>query len=758
MSGGIYRSTSATPDGEPESPEDATFVVSVDDTGSMPTAAADQALPPEVIPASVQSPHPGTVYGANHGSGPSYGGDAGPGESFYGSDPGQRPASSVYGSPGTLDERRPDGPAYGSTPGELADSPVHGRPDAPVYGGDPHARPEAPVYGGGPVERSDGSVYGGGPGAEPDSTFRGDVSQARHGGAVYGAPVGPDTTGVLDPVEEAAADHAAADATGTIPAGGEADSGERSTAGSSAIMAIGSLVSRVIGFVRNALIGMTLGYGIGDAYTAAQFLPNQIYELLLGGVLSSVLIPLLVRRRKADADGGEAFTQRLLTFAIVTLGIAAVLVTVAAPVITMIQSSSETTAGYRDLTTALSYWMLPIIFFTGISAMIGAVLNTRGHFAAPMWAPILNNFVIIAVCGLFMLSFGSAGSRPEDMSGAEIALMGGGTLLGMVAQVVGLLPALRKVGFSMRWRWAPRDLGLGEIGRLAGWMLCYVVANQLAVFLVVKVLSGVSDGKTASTMAFNNVFLLTMMAHGIVGVSVMTALLPKMSAAAADGRLADVSADLTRGIRLTSTALAPISVVYGVLGVPIAVTLFQGGQMTPEAAAATGDVLTVAAFAVIPLSISYLCTYAFYALQGNKTVALINLPVVAVRIAGYLILAEVLRASLTAAGMTAANAVSYLLSALISLAVLRRRIGRLNLGSVVGALAKVAVAAAVAGVAGWFVVGLLSDGDTPGRGAAVLQLVVGGGVIMLVYLIAATLLKVHEVSQVIGMVRRKLGR
>ena len=196
-------------------------------------------------------------------------------------------------------------------------------------------------------------------------------------------------------------------------------------------------------------------------------------------------------------------------------------------------------------------------------------------------------------------------------------------------------------------------------------------------------------------LAFNNVFLLIMMAHGIIGVSVMTALLPKMSAAAAEGRYADVSADLTRGIRLTTTALAPIAVVYGVLGVPIAVTLFQGGAFTYDQAFATGGVLVVAAFAVIPLSVSYLCTYAFYALQGNRTVALINLPVVAVRIAGYFVVAAVYFRSLwPRPGMTAANAVSYLLSALISLAMLRRRIGRLNLGSVAVALLKVLVAAA----------------------------------------------------------------
>ncbi|RZU51028.1 putative peptidoglycan lipid II flippase [Krasilnikovia cinnamomea] len=532
---------------------------------------------------------------------------------------------------------------------------------------------------------------------------------------------------------------------------------ETSTAGNSAIMAAGSLVSRVIGFARNALIGMTLGATVGNAYTTAQFLPGQIYELLLGGILSSVLVPLLVRRRKADPDRGQEYTQKLLTFAGTCLGIATVLVVIAAPVFTAIQAGRGTPA-YQDLVTAFAYLMLPIIFFTGLSALMGAVLNVRGHFAAPMWAPILNNLVVIAACGAFILFFGTdEGLGPETITTAQIAVIGLGTLLGMVAQTAGLLPALRKVGFAWKWRWDPRGLGLREIGRLGGWMLCYVAANQVAVFVVVSLLNSTSDSDDASVLAFNNVFLLTMMAHGIIGVSVMTALLPRMSAAAADGRYADVSADLSRGIRLTASALAPIAVAYTVLAAPLCVTLFQGGKYTPEMTFATAGVLRVAGFAVLPLSISYLCTYTFYSLQGNKTAALINIPVVAIRIAAYVLLFALLSASLAAAGMTAANALSYVASALISLAVLRRRIGRLNLGSVAGALARVLVAATLAAAFGLLVLRLLPGGARPERGAAILQVAVGGSVIVVTYVVAAALLRVREVSQVIGMVRRKLG-
>jgi putative peptidoglycan lipid II flippase len=532
-----------------------------------------------------------------------------------------------------------------------------------------------------------------------------------------------------------------------------------STTGTSAVLAGLSLVSRVLGFVRNALIGMTLGEAVGNAYTSAQFLPSQIYELLLGGILSSVLIPMLVRRRKIEPDGGLAYTQKLLTFAVASLAVATLLMVAAAPLITAIQSTGGP-SDYRHLVTLFAYLVLPMIFFMGVSALIGAVLNVRGHFAAPMWAPILNSLVIIAACGVFIVAFGTGkGLSIAQMTPTRVLLIGGGTLLGMVAQAAGLLPALRKVGFAWKWRWDPRSLGLREIGRLAGWMFCYVAANQVAVFFVVNLLSRVPKGHHyAGLLTFNNVFLLTMMAHGIVGVSIMTALLPRMSAAAADGRFEDVKADLTYGIRMTMTALAPIAVVYIVLGTPITVTLFQGGNFAAADAYAAGTVLAVAGFAVLPFSISQLCTYTFYSLQGNRTAALINLPVAGVRVLSQIVLFAVLPFDLTAAGMTAGNGISYLVSAVVSMSVLRRRIGRIGLRAVGSAFLKVALAAVLAAVAGLLVVRALPGGSEPGKLQALVQVVVGGSLVVGVYLGAAYVLRVHEVSQVVGMVRRKLGR
>lgn len=446
---------------------------------------------------------------------------------------------------------------------------------------------------------------------------------------------------------------------------------ETSAAANSAVMAIGSLVSRGTGFIRNLMIGAALGGAlVGDAFTTAIFLPNQVYEFLLGGVLTSVLIPVLVRRRKSDPDRGEAYSQRLLTLAVLALAATVLLALIAAPVLTAIYAGGKD-ADYRGLVTSLSYLMLPMLFFTGVSALIAAVLNTRGHFAAPMWAPILNNLVVIGVCALYIAVFGANIVQPGEMSWERILLIGGGTLLGVAVQTAGLLPALRKVGFRWRWRFDFRALGLAELARLGGWMFCYVGVNQLGLFVVVNLLTRAAGGNNAGLLIYNNVFLLLMMAHGIIAVSIITALMPRMSAAAAEGRFDEVTADLSRGTRMVTAVLAPIAVCYAVLAAPISVVVFRYGAFTGDNAVATSTVLLVAALGLVPFAVSQLFTFAFYALPDTRTPALINIPVVILRVLLQVGLFLIFSNTFAAAGMMLGNAVSYLAAAIISAMLLR---------------------------------------------------------------------------------------
>ncbi|MFK3982569.1 murein biosynthesis integral membrane protein MurJ [Micromonospora sp. NPDC050397] len=535
--------------------------------------------------------------------------------------------------------------------------------------------------------------------------------------------------------------------------------GEGNAASNSAVMAIGSLVSRGTGFLRTVVLGAALGtFAVGNAYTTAQIFPGMVYEFLLGGILTSVLIPVLVRRRKVDPDQGQAYAQRLLTLAVIALAVAAVLAVAGAGWLAALYGGDDTSPDFQPLVTKLSYLMLPMIFFTGLSALISAVLNVRGHFAAPMWTPILNNLVVIATFGTYIAVFGAKVIPADEMTTGRIALLGGGTLLGVVIQAAGLFPALRKVGFRWRWRFDFRALGLRELGRLGAWMFCYVAVSQIGLAVLFNLLNRAGHENEAGPLIYNNVFLLVMMAHGIVAVSILTALMPRMSAAAAEGRYPDVVADLSRGTRVVTAVLAPIAVCYAVLASPISVVLFRYGAFSAENATATSVVLLVGALALIPFAISQLFTFAFYALPDTKTPALINIPVVGIRVLVQIGLFAAFSSSLVAAGLMLGNAVSYVAAVAITAALLRRRIGRLGLGEIMKTVGKVVVAALGSALVGWLVLQVLPGGSEPSWLEAVVRLIVGGGLIGASYLGLALLLRIQEISEVVQLVRRKIGR
>jgi putative peptidoglycan lipid II flippase len=523
-----------------------------------------------------------------------------------------------------------------------------------------------------------------------------------------------------------------------------------SAAGNSAVMAVGSLVSRGTGFLRTVMISAALGgaaLGLGDAYTTAQFFPGMVYELLIGGVLASVVVPVLVRARDGDPDGGEAYAQRLLTLAMLVLGAAAVIATLIAPLLTLIYTKTSTGDEYRHLVTTLSYFTLPAIFFFGASAILAAYLNTRGVFGPPMWTPILNNVVVIATCVLFLVFFGAVARKPDQVSPAMVILLGGGTLLGIVIQTAGLVPALRRAGFRWRLRFDFRALGLRRLAHLGGWMFCYVAVSQLGVLVMLRLLSG------DSLLIYNNVFLLMMMAHGIVAVSIITALLPRMSAAAAAGRLPGVIEDLAKGVRTTSAMLAPIVVVFVFLAGPTIVALFTRGAFSEADAHKGAPVLVMAGLALIPFSLSQLFTFAFYALPDTKTPAILNVPVVIIRVIAQIALVA---AGLGGAGVMLGNGVSYVLATVLSVWFLRRKIGELGLGRTGWTLGRVAAAMVIAGVLGWLCTQVLR---AVGIDNAWLQVICGGVVILVAYLGAAKLLRIGEIDEVFGLLsrlRRKL--
>ncbi len=527
----------------------------------------------------------------------------------------------------------------------------------------------------------------------------------------------------------------------------------------SAVMAVGSLVSRLTGFVRTVAIGAAIGAkAFSDDYTLANTLPNMVYELLLGGVLASVVVPLLVRARTRDADRGEAYTQRLLSLATIFLAGATVLAVLLAPLLTELVAGSSSEIN-KHLTTVLGYLLLPEIFFYGVAALLAAILNTRGHFAAPMWTPILNNIVVIATAVAFMLIWADARELPpEQVTAGQILVLGVGTTMGIVVQATGLLPALRKVGFRWRWRWDWRELHVRELVRVGGWMLGYVAVSQVALLVVLRLAKMAADRGGPGPMIFNNAYLIFMMAHGIVAVSIITALLPRMSAAAAERRYHDVAGQLSLGTRLSAVILIPATAVYVLFGPQLGVALFQFRSYGHADSVATGWVIAAAGLGLVPFAISQLQIFAFYALPDTKTPALLNLPVAGLRVVLDVLLYVALAAGAVAAGLMIGNAVSFAASCALGYWLLRRRLGRLGLAEVARTLVRLTVAVLIAAVPALLVTLILVQAIGMGKVASIVELVVGGVMLVIVYLAAAVSLRVREVSDVWEMVRSRVRR
>ncbi|HTZ30712.1 MAG TPA: lipid II flippase MurJ, partial [Streptosporangiaceae bacterium] len=259
-----------------------------------------------------------------------------------------------------------------------------------------------------------------------------------------------------------------------------------STFRSSSVMAAGTLASRFTGFLRTFVLLYALGTkDLGDAYNVANSVPNAVYNLAVGGILTAVVVPLLVHAAKRNHDGGEAYDQRMFTLGVLALGIITAIATAAAVPITAVYGHGITNPATYHLTVIFSYFFLPQIFFYGVGSLAGAILNARGSFAAPMWTPIINNVVVIGV-GIAFVAIVGLNSTPASLSPHEVQLLAIGTTLGLALQTAGLIPSMRAVGFRWRPRFDFRRAEISEIGRMGGWMLGYVITTQIS-FMVTTI-------------------------------------------------------------------------------------------------------------------------------------------------------------------------------------------------------------------------------------------------------------------------------
>ncbi|MGY1740468.1 MULTISPECIES: murein biosynthesis integral membrane protein MurJ [unclassified Blastococcus] len=465
-------------------------------------------------------------------------------------------------------------------------------------------------------------------------------------------------------------------------------------------MAVATLVSRVTGLLRTMVLAAALGVGlVNDAYNTANTLPNIVYELLLGGVLTSVIVPLFVHAQERDRDGGVAYVQRLSTIAIAGLTLVTALAVAIAPLLTRLYGISGDPEQV-ELANWLARILLLEIVFYGIGALAQAVLNSRGVFGPPAWAPVLNNVVVI-VTGVVFMAASDGELEPGTISPGLVWLLGVGTTLGIAVQALVLLPLLPRAGVPLRPRWNLRETGLREAGSLGLWVIAYSAVSAVGVAVATRIANeaGREGGLGSSAFAISS--LLFQMPYGIIGVALLTALVPRMSRAAARSDVAGVVSDLSLGTRLSALGLLPVTAALTVLGPSLATVVFARGNTSVEEAQAIGVALALGAFGLLPMAVTLLQLRVFYAMKDARTPTLIQVGMVAVRVPLLLAVPAVVDADHVVAGLMLVTSVTYVAGWVFGHVALTRRLGGLDTRSTLVPVLRVTAASLGAALVGW---------------------------------------------------------
>ncbi|MEV5660612.1 murein biosynthesis integral membrane protein MurJ [Streptomyces flaveolus] len=534
---------------------------------------------------------------------------------------------------------------------------------------------------------------------------------------------------------------------------------------SSAVMAAGTMVSRLTGFIRSALIVSALGVGLlGDTFQVAYQLPTMIYILTVGGGLNSVFVPQLVRAMKDDEDGGEAFANRLLTLVMVALGALTAITVFAAPLLIRVLSNPvASNPAANEVGITFVRYFLPSIFFMGLHVVMGQILNARGRFGAMMWTPVLNNIVIIVTLGMFIWVYGTAetsGMKVTSIPPEGQRLLGVGVLLGLVVQSLAMIPYLRETGFRLRLRFDWRGHGLGKAVTLAKWTVLFVLANQAGAMIVIQLSTAAGAASPVDGTgfaAYANAQLIWGLPQAIITVSLMAALLPRISRSASEDDGGAVRDDISQGLRTTAVAIVPVSFGFVSLGIPMC-TLMFGSSGTSEATN-MGYMLMAFGLGLIPYSVQYVVLRAFYAYEDTRTPFYNTVIVAAFNAAASALCYLLLPARWAVVGMAAAYGLAYAIGVGVAWRRLRKRLGGdLDGARVLRTYARLCIASVPAALlSGAACYGI---GHTLGQGVvgSLAALLAGAAVLFGVFFVAARRMRIEEVNSLVGMVRGRLGR
>ncbi|MCC9306788.1 murein biosynthesis integral membrane protein MurJ [Kitasatospora sp. RB6PN24] len=408
------------------------------------------------------------------------------------------------------------------------------------------------------------------------------------------------------------------------PAAEPAPSEEATNNRNSLVMAVGTLASRGLGFVRSAVLVAALGGDqLGSAFNVANTLPNVVFQMLIGGVLASIFVPELVRAAKHDPDGGVAYTDRLLTLCTVALGVLTVVAVLIAPWLVSIYAP-DWHGTDRAWTITMARYCLTEIFFYGLFTLLGQVLTARNRFAAMMWTPILNNVVAIAVFGLYIVIGGQSQSIGKVTSG-QTMLLGVGTALGVAIQALGLLPSLK----AAKFRWTPRfdwrGAGLGAPVRAATWAVLMVVVTQVAFTEITALTTSVDQMaskiglRSVGNAPYTYASTLFYVPQGVITISMVTAILPQMSRAATEGNLQKIGSDLARVLRNSAAMIIAATVLFVAFSGQITHLAYGYGHKDATLMAVISEALLVFAIGIPFFCTQYALARGFYAMGDART-------------------------------------------------------------------------------------------------------------------------------------------
>ncbi|MGI5139331.1 murein biosynthesis integral membrane protein MurJ [Streptomyces sp. CA-106110] len=525
---------------------------------------------------------------------------------------------------------------------------------------------------------------------------------------------------------------------------------------SSLLMALGTVVSRSTGLIRQVLQAAALGTGLlASTYNTANTVPTSLYTLLIGGALNAVLVPQLVRARATHLDGGQAYEQRLVTLVVSVLGAGTALAVWAAPqIVGLYMRDTPDSHQAFELTVVFARFLLPQIFFYGLFSIHGQVLNAREKFGAMMWTPVLNNVVLIGIFAAY-LGLMAVPDRVEDITAAQVRLLGIGTTAGIAVQALALIPFARAAGFRFRPRFDWRGTGLGSSVHAAKWTLLFVLANQVALTVVTNYANAADQelpkagaGYTAYTYAQT----IWMLPQSIVTVSLVTALLPRMSKAAAEGRIPDLRVDLSRALRVTGVVIVPAAFLFLALGPQISTLLFAHGATDTASAQPLGHMLQAFGLGLIPFSTEYLLLRGFYAFEDTRTPFFMAMWIATVNIALATASHLLLPARWAVTGMAGGYTLSYLAGLALTARLLRKRVGgRLDDGAVRLTYTKLVCAAGLGAILGWVTARTSAAFLGTGTGPTAITLTAGTLTLGLAYLVLARLMKISELRQLPGL-------